>query len=437
MLPDDGPLSAPHRAIRGVRAPEDAPWPGVLARTPAGASVVLVDAHALGTAWLGWAAPAEGHVLAPLDIARRADGHDAVLPVCLERLDDFLRRRAARTPLTTGEAVTLGVSILRGCAQIAHVPSATGEWWLDADGRPVLTTDASTRGAFEGAAAALQSVPVDGAARDAWHAAVRAVSAERVHTLDLAEAEDGLFAIAAPEPLATTILNPRSAADLRARDVRDDSVPGDAPPPRALWASLVARVDDDIADTLSRATTAVWRRARTRSPSRRAPWAVGGGLAAAILIGGALWPAAGGVATSDPAPAASSSPSALHPGADADPVDSGDTAAHDAPSPMADTAPDAADLTVVADALIVARLDCGGDQDCLRAVLADPAAELTAGVIDLPAKARTTTLLDDFGGVAVLRMDPIDAGSPSQLVVIVLRDGRWLLRDVHDVAQQP
>lgn len=442
MLPDDGPLLAPHRAIRRVRAPEDGPWPGVLARTAAGASVVLVDAEALGAAWLGWTAPAEGHVLAPLDVVRRADGHDVVLPVCLERVDDLLQRRAARTPLTTGEAVTLGVSILRGCAQIAHAPATAGEWWLDADGRPVLATDASPRGAFEAAADALRAVRVEARADPAWQAALQALSAERVHSRDLLEAEDALFAAAAPEPLATTILSPRSAADLRGQNARE-GVPRiePSPPPRSLWSGLIARVDDDVADALSRATTAVWRRARARSSSRRAPWVVGGTVAVAVLAGGALWPAAGGVATDDAQPPASPPTYSANPAEQEGTTDAGPTAdaggGADEPADPATSDPSSeADLAGVTDALLRARLECGGDEECLRAVVEAPGTELAGGVVDLPAAARTVTLLDDFGGVAVLRVDPVEAGT-AQLVVIVQRDGKWLLRDVRDVAQQP
>ena len=69
-------------------------------------------------------------------------------------------------------------------------------------------------------------------------------------------------------------------------------------------------------------------------------------------------------------------------------------------------------------------------------VMLDPAAPLEAGVIDLAATQRQTTLLDDFGGVAVLRIDAVEAGPAPQLVVIMLVEDRWLLRDVH-AAKQP
>jgi hypothetical protein len=34
-------------------------------------------------------------------------------------------------------------------------------------------------------------------------------------------------------------------------------------------------------------------------------------------------------------------------------------------------------------------------------------------------------------------VDAADGSSPSQMVVILRRDDKWLLRDVSDVAQQP
>jgi hypothetical protein len=65
------------------------------------------------------------------------------------------------------------------------------------------------------------------------------------------------------------------------------------------------------------------------------------------------------------------------------------------------------------------------------------AAPLTGGAVDRRATGRTVTLLDDFGDIAVLRVDASDASIPSQMVVILRRDEKWLLRDVSDVAQQP
>ncbi|WP_106813968.1 hypothetical protein [Microbacterium timonense] len=67
----------------------------------------------------------------------------------------------------------------------------------------------------------------------------------------------------------------------------------------------------------------------------------------------------------------------------------------------------------------------------------DPTALPAGGVIDLATQERTVTLLDDFGDLAVLRVEAASGQAAAQLVVIVRENDEWLLRDVHDVAQQP
>ena len=77
---------------------------------------------------------------APVDIVRRADGHDVALPVCTERLSDFLTRRAA-TPLSAGERLTLAVSVARGVHELAAGgtdAACPGTWWLTEAGQPML-----------------------------------------------------------------------------------------------------------------------------------------------------------------------------------------------------------------------------------------------------------------------------------------------------------
>lgn len=427
---DESLLRTPFREIRAVREREDGPWPGVLVRQVSGTVGVLVDAGVLGTDWRGWDADPGGHVLTPIDLVRRPGGHDVLLPVCAERLEDFVRRRGARSALQPGEAVTLGVSVLRGCAQLVGAPDATGEWWLDDSGRPVLATDASPQRAFAAAAAALSAAAIDPRMQRAWDAAVRAVAAGRVTARDIADAEELLFAAADPEPLSTISLSPRRAVDV-APEGRVPAAGVDDAPPRPLWQSLIGSVDSDLADSVSRATTAVWRRLRTPARSRRAPLLVGGAVAAAVLAGGALWPAAGGVASVEgPGGGAAGNPTST---ATATPT----AEAGGPPATSAPVAPGADDLAALTAALLDARAACAGDAACLDGVVADPARPLGAGVIDLPTGERTLTLLDDFGDVAVLRVDANDSGSVPQLVVVIRRDEKWLLRDVHDVAQQP
>ncbi len=443
MTSDQGALGGSYRVIRAVRARDDGPWPGALVRTESGESFVLVGADVVGADWFGWDAAPDGHVLAPVDVARRADGHAAVLPVCAERLEEFIRRRAARMPFSAGEAVTLGVSVLRGCAEIASLPDTTGEWWLDEAGRPVLATDTAPGRAREAAASLLESVAVDARLQRAWAAALRAIVAERVSVHELEAAEEALFAVARAEPLSRVSLGPRSAADgvarLQAQERRadDDARSAYEPAPRSLWHGLIAGVDDDLSDAVSRATTAVWRRLRQgegpkRARSRRAPWLVGGAVAAAVLTGGALWPTASGGASDEPAPAAtpqiSASPT-TPPSADpAGPAAAGDGGGKDAAAP--------ADLAAIAAALLTERSSCGDDETCLASIMVSPQTRF-AGAVELSASDRTVTLLDDFGDLAVVRVDARDGAQPSQLVFIRRTNEEWLLRDVTDVAQQP
>ena len=446
MTTEDGLLGASYRPVRAARAKEDAPWPGVLAREAGGAMRLLVDAGELGPQWTGWDAAPDGHLLAPVDIARRRDGHDVVLPVCVERLDDFLRRRAARLPLTAGEAVTLGVSLLRGCAQLAAAPLTAGEWWLDDGGRPLLATDAAPRRALDATADAMASLMLDGSMQRTWNTALRTVAAERLSVSDLLAAEDALFALAAPEPLSTTILGPRPAAEISASVAQERAATAPDAAHRSLWQTLLQGVDADLADTVSQATTAVWRRlgagrstARPRTGPRRAPWIVGGGVAVAILAVGALWPAVG------PATADGSTPGQTAPTPSPANASGAAAGAEDVEYPAGEGASDdgasddgaSADLAAVTAALLDARTACAGEVGCLADVVVDPAAVPSHGVIDLAAPERAITLLDDFGDVAVLRVEATGDGATAQLVVIVRTDEKWLLRDVHDVAQQP
>ncbi|MBT8797175.1 hypothetical protein J0P97_03685 [Microbacterium flavum] len=57
------------------------------------------------------------------------------------------------------------------------------------------------------------------------------------------------------------------------------------------------------------------------------------------------------------------------------------------------------------------------------------------GVVSSGTAAATATLLDEYGGVAVLRIE--ESGRPPQILVLVTSDGKWLIRDVYDVADQP
>ena len=134
-----------------------------------------------------------------------------------------------------------------------------------------------------------------------------------------------------------------------------------------------------------------------------------------------MWPAsAEGPATADVP---------VHAGTDAATPGESETPVTASPAPL--------DLAAVTSDLLAQRTACAGDGACLAGIMEDPTAVTAAGAIDLPTDQRTVTLLDDFGGAAVLRVEPVTAGPVVQLVLVIRTDGKWLLRDVHDIAEQP
>lgn len=131
-----------HRAIRRIDAGEG-PYAGMLV-TRGGSVAVRVDSESI-SGWAGWEHAGDDHVAGPLDIVRRSDGHDVLLPWCTERVSSFVGRRAAAdASLASGEMTTLVASILRGLGELARAEGhdETGEWWLTDDGRPTFVIGA-------------------------------------------------------------------------------------------------------------------------------------------------------------------------------------------------------------------------------------------------------------------------------------------------------
>ncbi|ANG85762.1 hypothetical protein [Microbacterium aurantiacum] len=419
-------LLSPYRAVRRVGAGIEGPWPGLGVALQDGGRGLLVDAEILGSTWPGWAARDDGHLLSPLDVVRRPDGHDALLPVC-RRLDRMLADRvSAGERLPAGEAVTLALSLLRGLREAGDHARLSGSWWVDAGGRPVLAIGDGA-GEADARTATRRCLELSGAspADPVWAPVFADLDRSRSSAREIRAVEDGLFAMAEPQPLSHPGTAPRPMTSVRPE--RDTAGIVEDAPPRMLssWARFL---DADLADLFSRWTTEVWRRTRLPQRSRRLPVVLAGVTGAGVLAAGLLWPAAG-AATSGDAPVATT-----------------DAVASDAPagapqepapvtSPPPDGASGAADMPSTADSLIQSRLTCAGDPSCLSGVVLDPLTVFPSGAVDAPSTERRITLLDDLGGVAVLRLD-VDGHAP-QLIVLALRDGKWLLRDVHDVPQQP
>lgn len=440
--------SADDRLLRGIRiirrlsGPPESPWPGRLAVMTSGEGRVLVDVDAVGDAWPGWAADPGGHVVASLDLLRVSTGHLVALPVCGERLEDLVaRRESAGTGLTDGERLTVAISLLRGMAELAELGAADacGSWWVTDAARPVFAASPGQEGAATATATILRGLAESpGGLSAAIADAAAAVSTPASLRREADRIEARLFDLADAEPLALTVLSPRAARGL--------AVPRDAPPPAheddaardGLWSRLGRHVDADLADLASRATTRVWRwglgsrrSSPHRSGRRAGPWIAAAALVTALVGGAALLPSA----ADEPPPAAiAPTPTGLDTAVEP-------SAAPSASSVDAEEADDAAgagqDLEEIAGRLLDARIACGADATCLEGVFEAPHTTIPSGVVDLPASKRRVTLLDELGGAAVLRVESTEGSVTPQLVVIVRSDERWLLRDVHDVAEQP
>ncbi|MBD7957787.1 hypothetical protein H9651_09060 [Microbacterium sp. Sa4CUA7] len=447
---------------------EGAPWPGTIVREDDGSTTLHVDAALLAETTL-WCAAADGHLLTPLDIVRTAAGHEAVFPLCQRRLDEVLRERiAAGTPPSAGECVTVAVSLLRGTAESAD--AAAGRWWLTDDGRPVLAIGGGD--GVRDAALDIFTLLEEGSTgpmRDALNAAADAIADPRG---DLVAAEDALFAVSEPAALVTTALAPA-----RARSVATALRVEPAPPRSALRAAVARHVDADVAERVMGARDDLrerWaarreRRAESRdrraegrtrrrehtaaaplrpgptSPAAaaprsrrlgRAPLLAGATVAALVIGAGLLWPTAdastAGPAVSDPAPAPAPTESTTE-GADGSPT-AGQPAADPTATPPADAPTDAPTL---ADELLTQAAACP-DEACRDALRETPGRPSVDGVLGLAAPEREITLVEDYGGVAVLRVAAVTAGTaPDRLLVIVQTAQKWLIRDAYDVADQP
>lgn len=457
--------------------PGEGPYPGRLyagdpptVRVPA----ELIPAEA-------WANTGRGHLLAPRDLARTARagsgaGHTAVVTHCPHRLAAWLGEDA-----TAGELVTVTVSVLRAAQEARRAGIAAGTWWIDATGRPVLApvlSPAAAPGASDvpdwsrtGADLLGRIVEI---APPAWRAEIDAaaalVRAQRGDDDAVAACEDRIFALAAPAPLRMPGAEVLPHSD-RARGAR-----GQAPPegPRsqtvgeswlgrftdAEWArrvedaiegahaalrGLVARAPDPRRAHRARARVAgdpsaevALRETRRRG---RAPWIVAAVVGAAVVAGGLMWPdgadreGSASVREADDDVSVNGGPAA---------TDAGSVVPDAGTEPVVDRTAAPSDLEDTARDLLRDLATCGESAACDR-LLESPAAgdgakalaaELGRGT---PEGAWTeelvVSLVDEYGGAAVLRVGMPD--QTARMLVLVLVDAKWLVRDAYDVADQP
>ncbi|MDF2555718.1 MAG: hypothetical protein K0R60_1613, partial [Microbacterium sp.] len=119
-----------------------------------------------------------------------------------------------------------------------------------------------------------------------------------------------------------------------------------------------------------------------------------------------------------------------------------------APTPEvgAGDAPVAPDDDVIASAgaLLDELRGCDADVDCWRALMDEDSALLVdaedprwQGAAFATTETRRLTLLDDVGGLVLLRAEDVTGDRAAQVVAVVRGEEKWVLRDIHDVAQHP
>ncbi|WP_230114338.1 hypothetical protein [Microbacterium oxydans] len=495
---DQAPLlGRAHRMIR-VLDNGDGPFPGALV-TDGDTVAVARDAVALG-GWEAWRFAGSEHVAAPMDLVRRADGHDVLLPWCTERVGVFVGRRAgAGEPLTPGESSTLVVSLLRALAELGanDCTDVRGTWWLTDEGRPVFVI-----GEGEPARAEVTSLVMRlgeqnrdralGRLLAVMHEGLGKSVAEHpgIPPLLLDRWENEMLEIASPRALRRDVLAPEPAQAV----TRPGTVGRLPVPPRRVASRVRARsgararssrlvttfrqAASDLVERTVRVIAPIIRRrhstARRAVPmelvaqsaeavvvptSRRRPLVLAGAAAAVVLAVGVLWPSDGdddAAAGNDRMPAATSSekvvePLVATPTSSATAVDEAVTNTN-ASNERADTAVD--DPVQAAAVLWEEAGTCRKAEDavCDRATV--PGAVGVIEALDTGLKTPPVfAMIDQYGDIAVVRAEQVggepsqesgegsgeaDAAAPIGKVLVLARlNEKWLIRDAYDVADQP
>ena len=395
--------------LREVRPPQ-APWPGVLV-TDADGLGVLVEADVVAASFAYWD-DLDGHVAVPREILLSSDRVHVVMPASALSLHSLLRRWEDDPP-PLGELVTAAVSVLRGAGQ-DRGDALAGSWWLCDDGRPLFFPGSDATMLPEASAVALNAMSEVAGSAEASALLLRI--AQEVRGAEpgrfwTQEWEDAVFALAPASAISTA---PRAQSHAMRGSF--------SPPTRAARRTDSARVARPAPHRpVGRIVAAVQRvsgAVRAVLPGgRRRRWALVVAAGAVVLLAGVLWP------TPNP-PEASSLP----------PTDSsGIVAATEQAAPPAAGPADEAGVEIV-------RALVRGVQNCPDAACRMGFWE-TAEVVppsDLPDPDESVLeLVDDLGGVMVVRTRPPDGASAQVLVIVQVDDGRWRLRDARPLTPAP
>ncbi|MGP6176980.1 hypothetical protein ACTU6U_06725 [Microbacterium sp. A196] len=459
--PSDSSALVPgvHRRVRTVDGGEG-PFSGALV-VYEDSVAVCIDTQELSE-WGGWAYSDTEHVCGILDVRRRRDGHDALLPWCTQRVETFLgRRRAANALLAPGELATLTASFLRGLRELGDAASdGIGDWWLTGDGRPLFVhgDGGAARSRTGGLVERLTAHTNDRATLRILDEMQSALRERRHHHDDDVRWEGELFAIAAPRALRTDIFAPEKASDVQSRRALRPGTEMRRPLRRSLresrtsqraWRKLLTTLrglagssHDGAMSLLHRRTEGKPRGAAATPrtgppPTRKRALIVAGALAGLVLVVGLMWPEG-----QDPeaAQASQSTPKST-PDAEVPPPAAEEQGGAETEEPQEEPSPAVEEQALDAvPAMLQSIAACAEArlESCPQALSAGVAVP-AAGPVSHGPDGSTAELVDDYGDVAVVRLTPIDANAESSGQILVLERDRqkWLVRDIYDVAHQP
>ncbi len=462
-------LPGAHRTIRRVDEHESA-FSGAL--VVAGEDVrVRVAAEDADTVL--WRYAGAEHVAGVLDVVRRTDGHDVLLPWCPDRVDAFLGRRAsAERPLAPGEIVTLTGSMLRGLEEVDEDP-VSGCWWLADDARPLFVPGEGSpcAAATREVVARLRAACVDRAMERLLGEIERMPDDLRAVRRVIPRWEGELSELAAPRAIERDVFVPERVSEFPAHRAllpqtvehvspqrsggarrRDRAEPVRDSPLSALPGVVTARLSlitvsiDELRGRLHRWAhdRRVENGART-NPRRSRVVAVGAAAAGMVLVVGLIWPTDGGSEATERLSAAHTMGQPASDGSQtasraetATPVtDPPPTQPRPEDSSVRAGGSETRDIASAARDLLEAIAACsaGGDGECRTSIVAD-AANVVLERLAGAGTEREITPVEDYGDVAVLRLGETSQRG-EQMLVLVREKDRWLVRDVYDVADQP
>jgi hypothetical protein len=329
------------------------------------------------------------------------------------------RRRRSAFAVTTGEAATLAVGVVRGCAA-APSRAAGGEWRLTAEGRPVLDDHPGGADIVTATVAVLDELVslVDADVRPGFARLRDGVLTDPPPAWEISVRR--LLSVVEPQPLVLGPLTPlvdEGLSRVAEEDARGsattlldrlrDAVRGVSPRALLLGAGVAVALAVGVAVVTQPVTPAdAGNRidARVSTPS------------ASMLPGvdEAVTPSArGGVAATEPAPTPEDADAALS-----------------SPRPSEPSVPLEDDVKVAALTVLRTLASCT-DEDCASALWESRPPETRAPLDPTSAELE---VIDDFGGVAVVRLTGADH---TQYVTLVRHNDRWLVRSLEEVADQP